>query len=562
MVKKSKKIILLSATIASLLMIGCANQLPPDGGLIDLIPPEIISVVPESGTVNYTENFIEFEFSEYVDKRSFKEAVFISPSIEGDLEIEWSGTGCRIYFPGKLKKNITYTITIGTDVVDYNNKNRMSESFNLVFSTGDKIDYRRIEGTVYTEKPNGIMLFAYKIENHDTLNPSMVKPDYVSQSGDLGQYSIAGLAKGNYRIFAVKDEYKDFLFQTEQDMIGVPTQDIFLSEEDSVFAGLNFYLSKIDTLKPRILSAIMTDRNHILLGFSEEINLSNITSKNFFLIDSTENKRYQPNYIFKGRTKIDEAVITISDSLSLTNRIYLILNDVQDIKGNINDYDFVEVTVNDKIDTTSISLLSVVPDRGNDQVDFLNTIIFFSFDDAFDLETARRGIFFTDTSKQSIKFDVKRVDDASFFLIPQQQLKPQNHYSLNLDFKNFKDVAGNFIDSIYLHNFKTFNGQNFTGLSGTVVNLEVERNPVLILEDKKDKKNKYQLNLTKAKFDFARVKPGEYKIYCFYDDNKDGEYTFGFPYPFIPAEQFFISTADLNLPPRWSVKDFEFVIIK
>jgi uncharacterized protein (DUF2141 family) len=562
MVKNSKKIIILISFLVSMMLVGCANQLPPGGGEIDLIPPEIIYVLPESGTINYKESYIEFEFSEYVDKRSFKEAVFISPSIDGDLEIVWSGTGCRIYFPAELKENITYTITIGTDVIDYNNKNRMAESFNLVFSTGDKIDYRRIEGTVFTEKPNGIMLFAYKVEDHDTLSPSKVKPDYVSQTGDLGQYSIAGLAKGSYRVFAVKDEYKDFLFQAEQDLIGVPTQDVVLAEEDSLFAGLNFYLSKIDTIKPRILSALMTDRNHILLGFSEEIDLTKLSKENFKFVDSTENLEYKLRHIYKGRTKVNEAVVTLSDSLPIENRIYLIVNNFPDLKGNISKYDYAEVTLNDKIDTTSVMLVSTTPDRGNDQVDFIDTKILFSFDDAFDIDSVRKGITFSDTSKQNLQFDVERIDDASFYFIPKNQLKPQTFYNIKINFNYFKDVAGNSIDSIYLYNFKTFNGQNFTGLSGSVIYVELDKNPMLVLEDKKDKNNRYKLNLTKSKFEFSRVKPGEYKIYCFYDENKDGEYSFGFPYEFIPAERFFISTADLNLPPRWSVSDFEFVIIR
>ncbi|MDP2304271.1 MAG: Ig-like domain-containing protein [Ignavibacteria bacterium] len=562
MVKDSKKIIILILTLISMMLVGCANQLPPGGGEIDLIPPEIIYVLPESGTTNYKEAFIEFEFSEYVDKRSFKEAVFISPSIDGDLEINWSGTGCRIYFPSKLKENITYTITIGTDVVDFNNKNRMAESFNLVFSTGEKIDYRRIEGNVYFEKPNGIMLFAYKIEDHDTINPSKVKPDYVSQSGDLGQYSIAGLAKGSYRVFAVKDEYKDFLFQAEQDLVGVPTQDVYLSEEDSLFSGLNFYLSKIDTIKPRILSALMTDRNHILLGFSEEIDLTKLSKENFKFVDSTENLEYKLRHIYKGRTKVNEAVVTLSDSLPIENRIYLIVNNFHDLIGNISKYDYTEVTVYDKLDTTSVMLVSTTPDRGNDQVDFIDTKILFSFDDAFDIDPVRKGITFSDTSKQNLQFDVERIDDASFYFIPKNQLKPQTFYNININFNYFKDVAGNSIDSIYLYNFKTFNGQNFTGLSGSVIYVELDKNPILVLEDIKDKNNTYRLNLTKSKFEFARVKPGEYKISCFYDENKDGKYSYGFPYEFIPAEKFFISTADLNLPPRWSVSDFEFVIIR
>ncbi len=57
------------------LLLGCANQLPPGGGEVDKIPPEIIYSYPENGTINFKDDYIEFEFSEYVDKRSFKDAI-------------------------------------------------------------------------------------------------------------------------------------------------------------------------------------------------------------------------------------------------------------------------------------------------------------------------------------------------------------------------------------------------------------------------------------------------------------------------------------------------------
>ena len=121
-------------------LISCANQLPPGGGEVDSIPPEIISSYPENGTTNFNNDYIEFEFSEYVDKRSFKDALFISPAIDEQLEISWSGTSVEIGFPNGLKDSLTYVVTIGTDVVDVNNKNRMLNSYSFSFATGDKID--------------------------------------------------------------------------------------------------------------------------------------------------------------------------------------------------------------------------------------------------------------------------------------------------------------------------------------------------------------------------------------------------------------------------------------
>ncbi len=182
--------------LLGLFLSGCANQLPPGGGEIDKIPPKIVETYPENGATNYNEDYIEFTFSEYVDKRTVKDALFISPAVDGELELDWSGKSVRIYFPGQLRDSVTYVVTLGTDVVDYNNKNRMAESYTLTFSTGPEIDRRVISGRIYDKAPSGTMLFAYKLAA-DTVNPSTTKPDYISQAGDNGFFKLAGLAAGN-----------------------------------------------------------------------------------------------------------------------------------------------------------------------------------------------------------------------------------------------------------------------------------------------------------------------------------------------------------------------------
>ena len=142
LVRKNTLIFLLLSLV---FLIKCANQLPPTGGDVDRIPPEIDEVFPADGTINFEKDYFEIDFSEYVDKRSVRDAIFISPFIEGTLEFSWTGKTLEVVFPEKLKKDVTYTITIGTDVVDLNNKNRMAESYTFSFSTGDKIDKKIIE---------------------------------------------------------------------------------------------------------------------------------------------------------------------------------------------------------------------------------------------------------------------------------------------------------------------------------------------------------------------------------------------------------------------------------
>ncbi|MEW6061331.1 MAG: Ig-like domain-containing protein, partial [Bacteroidota bacterium] len=112
---------------------GCAGQRPPEGGPVDSTPPEIISVYPAPQTTHFNDSKVVFEFSEYVDRRSVEEAIFISPSIE-QKEFKWSGTEVELYFLEELKKNTTYVITVGTDVRDVRAGNRMAKSYSLSFS--------------------------------------------------------------------------------------------------------------------------------------------------------------------------------------------------------------------------------------------------------------------------------------------------------------------------------------------------------------------------------------------------------------------------------------------
>lgn len=558
MVKQSiKKLIYLTGIFSSLYLMGCANQLPPGGGPLDTAPPEIVEVYPTNGTTNFTDDYFELDFSEYVDKRSLKDAIFISPQIEGDLELNWSGHSVSVYFPAALKKDITYNVTIGTDLVDYNNKNRMAEAFTFSFSTGSKIDNGIIEGNVYSEKPSGLMIFAYKV-NGDTINPVKRKADYVSQVGEKGNFKLSGLAFQTYRVFAVQDEYRDFLFQPDQDLIGVPFSDVTLSETDTLINGLNFSLSKIDTISPRLFSAVMTDKYHLLVSLSEEIDSLSINAKNFSIFDSTANKELPVSYAFKGRAKEKELILAIKDSLPIVDQCYLHSINIRDEAKNVTPFDAVSLTVSDRVDTSAPTLINTFPAERSDAVDFLNTAITFRFDNEFDVEGLKSKILFVDTTGNRVNFTLNKIDDASFIIRVNQKLKSLESYAVNFNFNNVVDAAGNKTDSLYQFKFKTFNGLNFTGFSGQIQNLDSLKNAVLVLQHKTEKNKIFSKHLDReGKFAFTRVEPGKYSLYCFYDADNDGKYSSGFPFPFKPSEEIKYCPQEINLPPRWEVKDFK-----
>jgi hypothetical protein len=95
------------------LLAGCASQGAPTGGPPDTEPPGVVSSVPASGGLNVSEGKISVEFSEYIDRRSFQESAFLSPSA-GALKYDWSGTSVEITAAETLRANTTYILTIGT----------------------------------------------------------------------------------------------------------------------------------------------------------------------------------------------------------------------------------------------------------------------------------------------------------------------------------------------------------------------------------------------------------------------------------------------------------------
>ncbi len=536
--------------------------MPPGGGGVDLIPPSVLKTYPANGTTNFNNNYLEVDFSKYIMHRTFSDALFISPALNGETEYDWTGTSVKVYFPGVLKKNVTYVVSIGTNVQDYNNHNRMSESFSFVFSTGDKIDKGSISGKVFSDKPAGILIFAY-LKGDSAMNPMKYKPDYISQTGKEGSFKLLGLKNGEYRVFAVRDQYMDLIYQPEQDDIGIPFQDVTLTDRDTLFSGLNYFITKFDTVKPRLVNAVMTDKNHVLLKFSKQIDTSSIKSSNFLLIDSTSGKSASPSFAFKGSTKPEEMVLALSSVFNADDEVFVEAKAIKDLFGNIYKSDITSLTLSDKPDTSKPGISTVTPANGSMSVDFEGQNFTFSLTDGFDSLSAKKGIAFSDTAGRAVPYRIRFIDDASFVIKPENKLKTNVDYRIKFDLTKFADIAGNKFDSTYIYKFKTINGLDFTGISGKLSGAEKDKKTFVVLENFGKEKDSYKTPVSSSSnFEFSRVLPGKYKLWCFYDLNGNGKYDYGKAYPYEPSERFWVYADTLNLRARWTQTNLNFNISK
>jgi len=429
--KNSKSIIKILTAASLILFTRCANQLPPGGGELDTVPPRIVEVYPENGSVNYHEDYFEISFSEYVDKRSVQDAVFISPALQKTLKYDWSGKNLTVYFNDTLKANTTYTVSIGTDVKDMNNGNKMAESLTFAFSTGDKIDKGKISGKIYDPFPEGVMIFAYQTNGKEA-DPAKQKPDYVSQVGKNGNYSLLGLRDGDYSIFAIRDKFRDMLYQSNDDGLGVQNKKVELSKKTIEFQHIDFFLTLEDTIVPKISNVVMKDRNHLQIEFNEPVDSSKISGRNFVLYDSTADKRIIPEYFFKGETKPNQFYIAFKDSLEQKESWVLISKNISDMKNNLSPEEKNPFAVKNNRDTLALRIIKSAGLLPGEKVDYEEPVVMVNFNDAVELSTLKEKLTVQDEKENKTPFEIERADDASFFVRLTENLKQSTDYSLKL----------------------------------------------------------------------------------------------------------------------------------
>ncbi len=543
--------------ISAIAFFGCANMQPPGGGEVDRTPPAVKEVNPPNRMTNFSGSEIEFTFTEYVDKRTFKDAIFISPALEKGFDVSWTGKTATITLKEELKKDVTYNLTIGTSVVDLNNANNMAEAYSYIFSTSDRIDQGVIRGKIYDKDPNKLYIFAYLLGND---NDSLLKrkPDFVTQTGPSGEFILSGLPKGKFRVFTVGNSFGDLLYNLNTDRIGIYNKDITLGVNDTLKELMNFRVTKFDTIPPVLQKGVMTDQNHIVLSFNEDIDISKQVTSAIEISDSNGNGIYKPLYLYAPGGKSSELAVAVGGNAKSGEPVKLTITGVRDKAGNSSGMMVTEFPSSDKKDTIPVSITGVDPS------DLKNVKGFFPefkirLDDGVNPALAEIAITVTDTSDRALSASISRLDDAFYGVKVEKALPSNSEYQLNLQTSLLEDAAGNRRDTTLITRFTTYNTVNYTGLSGTIEGIN-ERFVIEIYEqDKPERLYRVKPDST-GKFEFNDILPGKYRLWVFEDMQGDKEYFQGSLFPFRHSAKFFVYPLTIELITRWITFDFKWSV--
>lgn len=225
--------------------IGCANQQPPSGGEDDKTPPKVINITPKPNTTNFKGNSITLEFNEYIDRRSFTDALYITPKPKGEISFNWGGKDVEIEFSKGFEKEKTYLFAINKIFKDIHNNN-IDKPILFAFSTGNNIDKGSATGKVFGKVYDNIFIFAYKIS--DTLkiiDASIQSPDYYIPVDNEGNYKFENLSPGIYKFIAVFDNDRNGLFDKDLEFLSYSNPEFFNITDDKQVSDINFVLKDL-----------------------------------------------------------------------------------------------------------------------------------------------------------------------------------------------------------------------------------------------------------------------------------------------------------------------------
>jgi len=546
--------------LAALLGAGCASQVPPPGGPPDTEPPGIVSTVPAEGELHFRGDRIVVRFSEYVDRRSLQESVFLSPSA-GALTFDWSSSEVSISPAETLKEATTFILTIGTDLRDTRN-NRLAGSFTLAFSTGDVIDSGAVSGRVYDEAPGGVMIYAYSLPGAgpDTLNPAVTEPDYLTQTGADGSYRLTHMKYGRYRLMAVRDVFKNLLYNIQTDRFGMPAGDLRLDPSKREIAGVVFTLSVEDTVRPYVTAARGIDRERAIVRFNEKPLRTGLRDA-ISVTDTLSGAGLEVIDFSPADTAGRE--FTLLTAPQDSGRVYRVrFSRLEDAAGNTADSSGTATTFTGVpgVDTLIASMtMNLRNDSTTGVLPGAGLTLTFS-----------RAV---DTSRFAAGFSVTRIPgevvpgrltwEGSFFarFTPAAEAEPGAWYEVRVAAGSVRDLRGNApADSAFARRYRIIEEKFLGSIGGRVAPPEggdslLDASSVVVVS--RDLSGSGGETRVRAEgggsFLIDHLPEGRYSVYGFVDADGDGKFDHGAPYPPRYAEPFSVYPDTLKIRPGWPV---------
>jgi uncharacterized protein (DUF2141 family) len=212
----------------SFLLWSCARVGSPVGGKKDSLAPKFLHASIDTTRVNvpvFTKE-LRLDFDKYVLLKDINKNLTISPPIKKIKKILPNSLANKyvlIQWEDTLKANTTYNFNFGNAIVD-NNEGNVLPYFNFAFSTGDKLDDLYLSGEAkdalkIKDKKETKAIVVGLYPEKDSMDFRQ-KPYYISKADEDGYFELNYLSSGKYRIIAFEDDNANSIYDAGKEKVG------------------------------------------------------------------------------------------------------------------------------------------------------------------------------------------------------------------------------------------------------------------------------------------------------------------------------------------------------
>lgn len=255
---------------------GCASMgAGPQGGPKDTKPPKVLNLTPKNLTRNFTAKKIVIQLDEYFKLVDQQKQFSISPDVEVLPQLKVKNKSLEITLPDSLETNTTYTLNFGKMIADVNESNEL-KNFSYVFATGPELDSLSISGTItdsQTGKPviEGVA-FVFPLVK-DTLFGKK-KASIYALTDSSGNFKINNLRADTYKLYALKEQGSDKIYQQSTDEIGFVKEPIVLKRDTQ---NIKMSIFKEDAKAFRVNDRKINQDGSISISYNQKLKKPGIT---------------------------------------------------------------------------------------------------------------------------------------------------------------------------------------------------------------------------------------------------------------------------------------------
>jgi hypothetical protein len=435
----------------------------------------------------------------------------------------------------------------------------MAKSFPLAFSTGDSIDRGAISGRIFDSRPDGIMVFGFLLTgiNPDTLDPSHTRPDYVVQTSADGSFDLTHLRWGLYRVIAVRDEYKNYVYDVQTDAFGVWRRDVEISTAQPFVNGLTMRMSVEDTTKPFVSSAKPYGRGEILLRFSEAIDSSTVDTAMFSVADTLNGAVTRISSVRQNFNQMSDVWLQLASKLD-SGRTYRVTSGaVKDMHGNPIDSAHANAVFTQGADPDTLRPVMASAMRDSTRDVKIDDPIVLQFSEPPARNPGSGFISMNDSSRRVVSFGMQWRGGQELRVLPKKELQENAWYQMRIQMDSISGVSGRgYKDSVVNIRFRTGDYRTTGNIEGNVSITGGKSKPVRISARNIDMSipSKHEIRIPKpGPFEFQRLPEGHYALDAYAETDSTGLYHFGNPKPFRPSAPFGVSRDTVRVRARWNV---------